>query len=281
MNVVLIGAGNIATSLSVTLQQQGHTISQIWSRTLASARQLAARLNDGDKIAATNQLSDIQPNADLYILAVKDGALAAMAEQLGCVLKDRHCAYSEQRLFVHVACTQSMDVLRPLRAYGMTGVLYPFQSFVRSRVVDMSKVAFFVEGDSENSLKTVRDLAHAFSPSVYEADYNQRLYLHFAGNMACNFSNCLYAIAKEVLDEAHLPFDVLLPIADESAQKIHQMSPREAQAGPAMRRDDVTIAKHLELIGKLSTPTALDPNAPFGLKDIYRFFTYNIQAASC
>lgn len=278
MRTVLIGAGNIAVSLSAALLQKGHTIAQIWSRTHASAQQLADRLDNGGQTAATDRLADVLPDADLYILAVRDSALSETAERLGQALTEKSAAYAPHRLFVHVACTQSIETLRPLRTFGMTGVLYPLQSFVKSRVVELNKVAFFTEGDSELSARAVRELALSFSPSVYAADYEQRQYIHFAGNMAGNFSNCLYAIAKEALDEAGIPFEVLFSIIDETAHKIHTLPPREAQSGPAARGDEVTTEKHLALIDRMKTPTAQDKNSPVTLKDVYRFFTHNIQS---
>jgi len=274
MRVVFIGAGNIAVSLAIGLQERGHGIVQVWSRTEVSACQLAGRLEGG--VQATASLDCIVTDADLYVLAVKDGVLVQMAEQLAGILRYKRVA-GKERLFVHVACTQAVEVLAPLREFGRTGVLYPFQSFVRSRVVDLSKVAFFVEGDDEDSRQAVRELARSFSAKVYDSSLEQRQYLHFAGNMAANFSNCLYCIAKEVLDEAQLPFEVLFPIVEETAHKIQTLSPREAQSGPAVRGDEVTIEKHLALIDRLSTMTATDQTSPVALKDMYGFFTHNIQ----
>ena len=278
MNVVFIGAGNIATSLAFALQRQGHRIVQIFSRTTTSAQQLADKL--GGNIMATNRMDEVHTDADLYVLAVRDGVLADVAKQLADVFTARNETSGIQRLFVHVACTQSVEVLEPLRRFGLTGVLYPLQTFVRSKVVDLSHTTFFVEGSDEKAERRIHELSLSFSPIVYAADYEQRQYLHFAGNMAANFSNCLYAIAKEALDEAHLPFDVLFPIVDETARKIHTMTPREAQSGPAARGDEVTIQKHLALIDRLSTPTAVDTHSPVSLKDMYRFFTHNIQTVA-
>ena len=277
MRTVFIGAGSIAVSLAFALQKQGRQIVQIYSRTMASAQQLADRLGEGE---ATCDISDVRTDAELYVLAVTDGALADTAKRLAEVFGSRNEAFDAQRLFVHVACTQPVEVLEPLRSFGLTGVLYPMQTFVRSRVVDLGKTSFFVEGSTEEAQRRVREQALAFSPAVYAADYEQRQYLHFAGNMAANFSNCLYAIAQEVLDEARLPLGVLFPIVDETARKIHSLSPREAQSGPAARGDEVTIEKHLALIDRLSGPTALDSTSPVSLKDMYRFFTHNIQTAS-
>lgn len=280
MKVVFIGAGNIATSFAAAFEQQGHTVTQIWSRTLDSARQLVERLTSGRNILATNCLSDLQTDADLYLLAVRDGVMADTAERLAQVFAQHNATFSPQRLFVHLACTQTLDVLRPLHSFGHTGVLYPFQAFSKTRIVDLSRVAFFTEGDSEESSTMVHDLALSFSPTVYTATFEQRVYLHLSGCIANNFTNCLYAIAKEVLDEARLPFDVLYPVMEETAHKAQLLPPREVQSGPAARGDSVTIEKHLALLDRLATPTMKDTSSPIDFRDVYRFFTHNIQAAA-
>lgn len=44
MKIVFIGAGNLATRLSLAMQRVGMQIGQVYSHTEASARQLATRL---------------------------------------------------------------------------------------------------------------------------------------------------------------------------------------------------------------------------------------------
>jgi hypothetical protein len=41
---------------------------------------------------------------------------------------------------------------------------------------------------------------------------------------------------------------MLLPLIDETAAKIHQMHPREAQTGPAIRFDEQVMNRHIDLI---------------------------------
>ena len=41
--IVFIGAGNLATHLSMTLQQAGYDVAQVYSRTEDSAQRLAVR----------------------------------------------------------------------------------------------------------------------------------------------------------------------------------------------------------------------------------------------
>ena len=44
-------------------------------------------------------------------------------------------------------------------------------------------------------------------------------------------------MAATLLAEEQIPFETLLPLIDETAAKVHQLSPSEAQTGPAVRYD--------------------------------------------
>ena len=45
-----------------------------------------------------------------------------------------------------------------------------------------------------------------------------------------------------------IPFEVIYPLIDETARKVHVMSPEQAQTGPAVRYDRNVIAKHSEML---------------------------------
>ena len=53
-----------------------------------------------------------------------------------------------------------------------------------------------------------------------------------------------------MLDNAGLPFDVMLPLIDETAAKVHELMPSKAQTGPAVRYDENIISKHLDLLNQ-------------------------------
>ena len=42
-----------------------------------------------------------------------------------------------------------------------------------------------------------------------------------------------------------IPFSVLLPLIDETAAKVHTLTPREAQTGPAVRGDNAVMQRHV------------------------------------
>ena len=45
----------------------------------------------------------------------------------------------------------------------------------------------------------------------------------------------MYRIAENILSQHDIPFSVMLPLIDETARKVHTLSPAQAQTGPAVR----------------------------------------------
>ena len=234
MRVVLIGAGNVATHLGKALQEAGYRVLQVYSRTAQSASELAETLSSG----YTTEVEDIRKDADVYIVALKDTALQALAPAL---VKGR-----EEALFVHTAGSMPMALWEGL--LPRYGVLYPMQTFSKQRPVDFHTVPFFIEASGEEELQILHELAGRLSPLVYRADSEQRKYLHLAAVFACNFVNHMYALSAQILAGQGIPFEVMLPLVDETAQKVHRLSPVQAQTGPAVRQDVNVMERHLELL---------------------------------
>lgn len=230
----MIGAGNIATHLSVALSQAGYNIRQVFSRTEASASELAAQL----KCPYTTDLSQITHEGDLYIVSVKDSALNDILPKL--------VQRAPQALFVHTAGSVPMNIWQGLAE--RYGVLYPMQTFSKLRQVDFREVTFFTEAHTAADLKLLNEIALHLGSKVYEASSEQRRYLHIAAVFACNFANHMYAVASHLLSANGLPFEAMLPLIDETARKVHELPPVDAQTGPAQRYDENVINRHLEML---------------------------------
>lgn len=69
-----------------------------------------------------------------------------------------------------------------------------------------------------------------------------------AAVFACNFTNHMYALCDHLLSEHDIPFEVMLPLIDETARKVHDLKPVEAQTGPAVRYDENVINYHLSML---------------------------------
>ena len=233
MKIVLIGAGNLATHLGKALHAAGHDMVQVFSRTMQSAENLASLL-DAEPLTDMAQVRD---DADVYIFSVKDSALEQLISQL--------CG-GEKKVFLHTAGSMPMSVFRGKALHY--GVLYPMQTFSKQREVDFSIIPCFIEANDEFALKQIEGLAGQISHRVYQLSSEDRKYLHLSAVFACNFANHCYAASQKLLQQHGIPFDVMLPLIDETAAKVHGMTPKEAQTGPAVRYDENVIGKQIQLL---------------------------------
>lgn len=252
MKMILIGAGNLATNLGKALLAAGHDILQVYSRTYESAKALA-------DIVGAEPLTDINQvrgDADIYILSVKDSVLAQLIPAL--------CKGKESKVFLHTAGSMPMNVFEGMALHY--GVLYPMQTFTKAKEVDFSVIPCFIEANDDFAKGQIGGLAHQLSRKVYELSSDDRKHLHLAAVFACNFVNHCYAISQDILAQHGIPFEVMLPLIDETAGKVHQLSPKDAQTGPAVRYDENVIRKQASL---------LQDNPP--LHDLYERMSLSIH----
>lgn len=249
---VMIGAGRVASHLAPEWHRKGIRFKQVYSRTEESASALAQQLG-AEAVTCIEELTD---EADLFVVSLADDALHQLLPRL---LKGR-----EKSLWIHTAGSVPMQIFQgKAERYG---VLYPMQTFSKSCEVDFSKVSLFVEASSEAELCHLKHWASLLSPHVYEADSQKRKALHVAAVVTCNFVNHLFTLADEWLMQNGLPFEAMWPLIDETARKVHTLTPKEAQTGPAVRGDRKIVEEHLHLLES-------NPN----LQHLYRLLSESIM----
>ncbi len=232
-NVVIIGAGNLATQLALALHEKNIGIRQIYSRTKESAEELAQKVN----APYTTELSKLDKDADLYVIAVKDSAIQEVLENL---------QLDENRVIVHTAGSVDMQVFEGFsQNYG---VFYPLQTFSKVRKVDFSNIPICIEASHPTILVKLEDLAGRLSGTIRQINSEERKTLHLAAVFANNFVNHFYAIGAELLHEHKMSFDLLKPLIQETAAKIESLRPLEAQTGPAKRNDQTVIQTQLKML---------------------------------
>lgn len=249
-DIVVIGAGNMATRLSLALAAQGHHIRQVYSRTMQSAQALAMRLG-GDTLYTTH-LHDVIDNAQLYIFSVSDNALSQVIENMP----------HNNGLWVHTAGSMPMDIFSSRTQHY--GVLYPMQTVNKERDIDWCDVPIFIEAACEEDASYIESVTRTISQRVTRCNSQQRQAVHLAAVFACNFTNHMYAIAEQLLQEQGLDFDVMKLLIRETQLKAESMSPLQAQTGPAVRNDSNVMNKHISLLG--NTPES----------NLYRLISDNI-----
>jgi len=250
--ITIIGSGNVATILSKVFVNKGFSINQVFSKSKINAEILIEKLAANQQIKITDNIAEIDDTSDIYIVCVKDDAIATVVNQI--LFKDK--------LIVHTSGSVDITVFN---GFNQFGVFYPLQTFSKDKDTDVANVPFCIEGNTNQTTQLLIDLASSISKKVYEINSEQRKTLHLAAVFACNFTNYMYSIAEEITTKNNINFEVLKPLIQETAKKIEVQSPKEAQTGPAKRKDQQTINKHLAMLEN-------NPN-----KELYKLITELIQ----
>ncbi|MFA7687561.1 MAG: Rossmann-like and DUF2520 domain-containing protein [Moheibacter sp.] len=246
-SVVILGAGNVAFHLTRALIENTVNVRQIFNRTL----ERAAEVGEANKVAYTDQISKLE-KAELYIIASSDSAVEELS----------HYIPYDDTLVVHTSGSLGTNVLK---GDYRKGVFYPFQTFTKKKNLRYEDVPFFVEAENKEDEDALFRLAEKISNEVHRAGSEKRLQIHLAGVWVSNFVNHLYYIGHKICEKNDIPFDVLRPLIEETALKVQDLTPFDAQTGPARRNDEMIIHKHLDILGDSR------------LQQLYQLLTDSIQ----
>lgn len=245
IKVAIIGGGNVATHLANAFNKTDEvSLVQVYARNIEQIEHLK------EVTSITNSI-ELLTKADVYIIAVSDDAIGDVSRKI------------EQKngLVVH---TSGSVAMQSLQNTGRKGIFYLLQSFSKDKEVNFNKIPFCLEAENEEDLQLLETLAKTIGKKIYRINSEQRKRLHVAAVFVNNFTNHMYKIGADICNEHQVPFEVLLPLIQETAQKITELSPDAAQTGPAKRNDQKTIQDHLALLNAEQ-------------QEIYKLITKSIQ----
>jgi len=230
--IVLLGAGRVASQLGPALKRSGITVEQVFDRTPSRGAALARRL----QCPVVSDPREIVPDADLYLMAVSDDAIPALAASLALPGK----------LVVHTSGTIGRDALAP--ASERNGIFYPLQTFPAGKRVNFSRVPVCIEAGDPDSEESLAALAGKISSRVLRLDEPGRRLIHLAAVFSANFSNFMYTVAEDLLVENGIPFGYLNPLIEATARNSRGKDLIRSQTGPAARNDRDVIDHQRELL---------------------------------
>lgn len=251
--ITFVGSGNVAWHLAKAFDLAGHQIHQIISRNQTSGKELAKTYAAFFDTKPENVFDD----SDFVFLAIPDKAIENVIQQIKV----------NSPIFVH--CAGSCPLTAISNVKKNTGVFYPLQSFTKGRKLNFYEVPVFVEASDKDVLQKIWDLADSISNTIKHLDSEKRLYLHLAAVISNNFTNHLLGQAKKVMDMKELPLAWLKPLVEETVKKAFDLGPENSQTGPAIRNDEPTLQKHLEMLE--SNPE---------LKELYSVISKDIKEGS-
>lgn len=249
-SLTIIGPGNVGWHLAHALKEAGYEIRNIVSRNPQNLESMG-KILDERVISDLNQTIE---EPDLYIITVPDAEIASVVASLA----------DSESIVVHTAGGMDLSVFKDKK--DKFGVFYPLQSFTKGTEMRYADIPFLLEADCENTMKALEEVAQKISGSFRRVSAEERIKLHIAAVYACNFSNHMLTIADYLLKKEDQDLSLMLPLLRQTIKKLDALSPKEAQTGPAIRKDQHTINKHLDLL-------ADEPE----LKELYKAISQSIQ----
>ena len=232
MRVVIIGSGNVASVLGRKIKKAGHDIIQVISRNNGTAQELADELG----CPASSNFTELDKTGEFFLVAMSDAALNELKEKINV----------GDKLVVHTAGSVSKDVLKDVSTNY--GVMYPLQSLRKENKNEAIEIPLLIDAINEYSIQYLNEFARSISPVVRNAQDEQRHKLHIGAVMTSNFANHLYCLTLDFCTKENIDFKLLLPLIEETASRLKEHSPCDMQTGPAARKDNITLDKHLRLL---------------------------------
>lgn len=242
IKICILGIGKVGS----------HLIKECINTSSINLVQVYNRSSNGLKLyqgilSTTQSVYELKP-ADLYIVTLPDDVVGSIDLS--------HL----KGLVVHTSGTLSYKNLNAKKR----GVLYPIQSFTKEKKINFKNTPFCLETEFNSDYATLEKFVKIISDCVYNIDETKRQKLHLAAVFANNFSNRVIGIAYDVCKKHDIDFNILQPLIQETFLKTQIFSPNIAQTGPAVRKDEDTITKHLNQLSNTD-------------KEVYKILTKSIQ----
>ena len=228
--ILLVGSGNVATHLGINLKRNNYIIKQVFSRSIENAKDLAKKV-DSDYTDKTKNIAA----TDLTIIAVSDDSIKDVVDFLPDVPT------------VHTSGHTNINILN--NNFRNFGVIYPLQSFKKNVELNFTDIPFLIEANTKEFENNLIKLCAIFSKNTIRVNSSERKKIHLAAVFACNFSNHMQVIAKEIMDDAKINFELLIPLIKKTFSNL-ELDPKMKQTGPAIRKDFNILDNHINLIKK-------------------------------
>ncbi|QLI80408.1 DUF2520 domain-containing protein [Chitinibacter fontanus] len=246
--VNLIGAGRLGKSIAKLLQATGeYCLAGIYSRSLASSTAAFEWIAAGEVVAQLGNL----PAADLWLIAVPDGAIAGVAAELAELKLIKQGA-----VVFHASGALGAEQLALLKAQGArVASWHPAFSFadpVRA-VSTFANTLCALEGDV-HAVAVLNEMTAAIGgrPFVLSSEAGAKVAYHAALSMAANYLVTLSDLALQTTAQAGIAPEVaqqlVCSLMRQTLANVETIGPYAALTGPIVRGDASTVAQHLAVL---------------------------------
>ncbi len=239
--VAVVGAGAMGRAMALRLVERNYPVRAVLSQNKRHAEELARAVGAG---VASDDFSLLPDDVRLVVIAVKDSALADVAELLTGVAHTWR-----ETVVVHTSGALSASELEPLAQEGAATVsFHPLQTVTSSSGADVLDAAYVgLEGD-ERAVAAGIELVVGLGMRYIVLSEEAKPRYHLAATMASNFFVTLMGMVQEVLVSLDINrddgFAMMEPLLRGTLDNLAKASPEEALTGPVVRGDLETLRMH-------------------------------------
>jgi len=253
MDLAIVGAGRVGTSLAVLWRRAGHRIVGVAGG--AATPERAARFLPGvpvlDAVGAATA-------AEVVVIATPDAVIENVCEEMA-----KAGALETAGSVIHASGATGLDALQAAASVGASTLsVHPLQTCptVEAAVERIPGASFAVTANDEAGYELGERLARDAGGRPFRiADERKPLY-HAAAVFASNYVVTVTALAEELVRTAGVPdpLGALTPLQEATLANVRRVGPAEALTGPAVRGDAITLQRNLEALA-LHAPEAVRP----------------------
>lgn len=257
MQIGIIGAGKVGTTLAKYVKDHGACVTGFYSRTESSGRESAEFT--GTEYFET--LDSLIRASDTLFITTTDGAIIQVWD---CIAEKN----VKGKVICHFSGSLSSDIFSNWEETGAyVCSIHPIYAFSSKFTAyqNLTGAAFAVEG-CRTALTRMQELFRLLPNRIAEISTSEKAKYHAAASIASNQVVGLISMAVELMEEAGISemsaYELLKPLVENNVKSIFEAVSEEdagrtgkkaeyrgcAQAltGPIERNDTETVRKHLE-----------------------------------
>jgi predicted short-subunit dehydrogenase-like oxidoreductase (DUF2520 family) len=244
--ITIVGAGNLASALAMSLYRAGYNIDGIVTRaggpSLRRARRLARALS-------SVAISPAQIKSKVVWFCVPDREIAHAARSLANSID------WNGRVALHSSGVLASDGLGAFRRRGAAvASVHPLMTFVRGSRPSLAGVPFAIEGDA-SAARSARQIIRQLRGQAFSIRKQEKAAYHAWGVFASPLVTALLATTEQVAAAAGMRPNAarqrMLPILAQTIANYAALGAHGTLSGPIVRGDADTVKKHLRVLRRV------------------------------
>ena len=243
MDLAVVGAGRVGTSLAVLWRRGGHRIVAVagGAATPERAARFLPEVPVLDPVGAAKA-------AEVVVIATPDAVIGPVCEEMAAA-----GALDGANAVVHASGATTLDALATAAAAGATTLsVHPLQTCptVEAGVERIPGSTFAVTATTDDGYVLGERLVVDAGGRPVRIDDERKPLYHAAAVFASNYLVTVSALAEELGLAAGIedPIAAFAPLQEATLANIARVGPAEALTGPAVRGDAITLQRNLEAL---------------------------------